>query len=98
MRMCCILLCPKTLTTQSNLRFILITDNVYEYILDNTTATENGDEIDLSIAPSMHLGELYIGIEDLCKAFGYAYEYDKATYTVSIQYDKVPSLPRDYDL
>lgn len=77
---------------------VQITDNVYEYILDNTTATENGDEIDLSIAPSMHLGELYIGIEDLCKAFGYAYEYDQATYTVSIQYNKVPSLPRDYDL
>ena len=33
---------------------VQITDNVYEYILDNTTATENGDEIDLSIAPSMH--------------------------------------------
>ena len=77
---------------------VQITDNVYEYLVDNLTATKNGDDLELSIAPSMHTGELYIGIEDLCKAFGYGYDYDQTTYTLNIQYDNIPELPNQYDL
>ena len=53
-----------------NSAVVQITNNIYEYIDGNRTATENGDDMELAIAPSMHLGELYIGLEDLCNVFG----------------------------
>ncbi len=77
---------------------VQITNDIYEFVEGNPSATENGDEIELAIEPSIHLGELYIGIEDLCNVFGYEYSYDKSAYTVTIEYDKAPSLPSKYDL
>lgn len=77
---------------------VQITNDIYEFVEGNHSATENGDEIELAIEPSIHLGELYIGIEDLCNVFGYEYSYDKSAYTVTIDYDKAPSLPSKYDL
>ncbi|WP_051194993.1 lectin like domain-containing protein [Pseudobutyrivibrio ruminis] len=77
---------------------VQITNDIYEFVEGNPSATENGDEIELAIEPSLHLGELYIGLEDLCNVFGYDYSYDKTAYTVTIDYDKAPSLPSKYDL
>ena len=77
---------------------IQITNNIYEFLDSNSTATENGEDKDLTVSPSMHLGKMYLGIEDLCSIFGYGYSYDKSTYTVSIEYQQVPSLPKKYDL
>ena len=81
-----------------NSAVVQITNNIYEFIDGNLTATENGDDMELAIAPSMHLGELYIGLEDLCNVFGYEYSYDKSAYTVTIDFDKAPRLPSKYDL
>ncbi|MBO6283918.1 MAG: hypothetical protein J6M63_08330, partial [Pseudobutyrivibrio sp.] len=77
---------------------VQITNDIYEFMEGKTTATENGDEIKLTIEPSLHLGELYVGLEDLCSVFGYEYSYDKSAYTVTIDYDKEPGLPTKYDL
>ncbi len=77
---------------------VQITNNIFEYLEGNKSATSNGDEIQLHIAPSNHLGELYIGIEDLCEAFGYDYKFNKSTYTVEINYDNIPDLPDRFDL
>ena len=81
-----------------NSAVVQVTNNIYEFVDGNFSATKNGDEIDLIIVPSLHMGELYIGIEDLCNVFGYDYKYDKETYTVNIEYDKQPTLPEKYDL
>ncbi len=77
---------------------VQVSNNIYEFLIGNVTATQNGDDLELSIAPSMHLGEMYIGIEDLCKVFGYEYEFDKSSYTVNVNYESVPPLPSKYDL
>ena len=77
---------------------VQITNNIFEFIEGNVTATENGDDMELAVAPSMRLGEMYIGLEDLCKIFGYEYDYDKAAYTVNIELNKIPKLPVKYDL
>lgn len=77
---------------------VQITNSIYEFMEGSKTATENGDDMKLTIEPSIHLGELYVGLEDLCDVFGYDYSYDKSAYTVSIEYDKVPKLPTIYDL
>lgn len=81
-----------------NSAVVQVTNDIYEFVEGNSTATENGDDVELECIPSIHLGELYIGIEDLCNVFGYKYEYDKSTYTVTIEYDKEPILPKKYDL
>lgn len=75
-----------------------VTDDVYEFFVGKKSAFENGKELDLNITPSNHLGEVYIGLEDLCNAVGYTYSYDKATYTVNIEYEETPKLPTKYDL
>ena len=77
---------------------VQIGDRVYEFIANNATATEDGEDINLNVLPSMYMGQLYIGLEDLCEYFGYEYEYNKASYNVNISFDKVPSLPTKYDL
>ncbi|MBR1622415.1 MAG: cell surface protein [Pseudobutyrivibrio sp.] len=77
---------------------VQITNDIFEFVDGNLVGTENGDDIDLVVTPSIRLGELYIGLEDLCRIFGYDYDYDKASYTVNIQYDSVPKLPVKYDL
>ena len=77
---------------------VQVTNNIYEFVEGNSTATENGNDFELDTVPSMRMGELYIGIEDLCNAFSYDYKYDKATYTVNIEYDEQPKLPKKYDL
>ena len=77
---------------------VQITDDIFEFVDGNLVGTENGDDIDLVVTPSIRLGELYIGIEDLCRIFGYDYDYDKASYTVNIQYDSMPKLPAKYNL
>lgn len=81
-----------------NSAVVQITNDMYEFIESNTTATANGDDMDLKLAPSIHHGELYIGLEDLCKIFDYEFNYDKSSYTVSIDYNRVPKLPNTYDL
>ena len=48
--------------------------------------------------PISYLGETYISLRELCSSFGYNYKYDKATYTVTLSYDKEPTLPKKYDL
>ncbi len=77
---------------------IQVTDDIYEVLDGNVTATHNGDDFNLITKPSIHLGEMYIGLEDLCKFFGYEYEFDKTTYTAKINFDNVPALPSEYDL
>ena len=77
---------------------IQITNDIFEFVEGNESATENGEEIQLSIKPSIYLGELYIGLEDLCQVFGYEYNYNKANYTVTIDYENTPTLPSKYDL
>lgn len=77
---------------------VQITNDIYEFLVGNKTATKNGDDIELSIKPSVHLGQMYVGLEDLCKVFGYEYNYDKTNYTVKISIDKTPKLPKVYDL
>ncbi len=77
---------------------VQITNDIYEFIDGNLTATENGEDYELLIAPSFHVGKLFIGIEDLCNAFGYDYEFDRVTYTVNIDFDRAPALPKKYDL
>ena len=77
---------------------IQITNDIFEFVEGSESATENGEEIQLSIKPSIYLGELYIGLEDLCQVFGYEYNYNKANYTVTIDYENTPTLPSKYDL
>lgn len=77
---------------------VQFTNDIYEFIGGNITATKNGDDIELSVAPSIHRGELYVGLEDLCNIFGYEYKYDSSNYTVSLKIDKKPKLPSVYDL
>lgn len=77
---------------------IQITNDIFEFVEGSESATENGAEIQLSIKPSIYLGELYIGLEDLCQVFGYEYNYNKANYTVTIDYENTPTLPSKYDL
>ncbi len=82
----------------NNSAVVQITNDIYEFIAEKKGATENGEEINLSTKPSLHQGELYVGLEDLCKVFGYEYSYDKSTYTVNINIEKTPKLPSSYDL
>ena len=77
---------------------IQITNDIFQFADGKNTATENGDKIQLAIKPSIHLGELYIGLEDLCNAFGYKYTYNKSSYTAKIEFEKAPKLPVKYDL
>jgi len=77
---------------------VQIKNDFYEFLEGNITATENGDEIELLVAPSVKNGEMYVGLEDLCNIFGYKYSYDKDTYTVNIKIDKLAGLPDTYDL
>lgn len=77
---------------------IQITNDIFEFVEGSESATDNGEEIQLSIKPSIYLGELYIGLEDLCQVFGYEYNYNKANYTVTIDYENTPTLPSKYDL
>ncbi|MBR5635461.1 MAG: cell surface protein [Pseudobutyrivibrio sp.] len=77
---------------------VQVSNDMYEFLADNRTATENGDDMELAIKPSIHLGKMYVGLEDLCKIFGYDYSYDRATYTANITIKKVPKLPLTYDL
>ncbi len=77
---------------------VQISNTIYEFIAGKQTATENGEDLDLTMSPSVYLGEMYVGLEDLCKIFGYDYKYDKTTYTVNINIDKLPKLPSVYDL
>ncbi|MBO6128284.1 MAG: cell surface protein [Pseudobutyrivibrio sp.] len=77
---------------------VQITNDIFEFVEGSESATENGEEIQLSIKPSIYLGELYIGLEDLCQVFGYEYNYNKANYTVTIDYENTPTLPSKYDL
>ena len=81
-----------------NSALVQITNDIYELIVGNTTATKNGDDLQLAISPSLHLGEMYIGLEDLCNIFGYEYSYDSSSYTVNITIGKTPKLPNVYDL
>ncbi len=81
-----------------NSALVQITDDIYEFVVDNEVATANGEEINLVTMPSIHLGDMYIGLEDLCSVFGYEYSYDKTTYTVHIDYEDTPALPLEYDL
>ncbi len=81
-----------------NSAIVQITNDLYEFVGDNLSATENGDEIQLTVAPSIHRGQMYIGLEDLCNIFGYQYNYDANSYTVNISYDKTAKLPVKYDL
>ncbi len=77
---------------------VQISNNIYEFIADNVTATQNGDDIELTTKPSIHRGELYVGLEDLCNIFGYEYSYDSSNYTANINIEKIPKLPEVYDL
>ena len=77
---------------------VQISNDIYEFVSDNRTATKNGDDMEISIRPSIHLGRLYVGLEDLCSIFGYEYSYDRTTYTANIKISKVPKLPMIYDL
>ncbi|QFJ56075.1 lectin like domain-containing protein [Pseudobutyrivibrio xylanivorans] len=77
---------------------VQITNDIYEFLAGNRNATANGDDLELSIKPSVHVGQLYVGLEDLCKVFGYEYTYDKSTYTANINIKKQPRLPKTYDL
>ncbi|MCR5416008.1 MAG: cell surface protein [Pseudobutyrivibrio sp.] len=77
---------------------VQISNKIYEFLQDNITATENGDDIELVEKPSIHNGQFYIGLEDLCNIFGYDYEYSKENYAVSIGYEKPATLPKQFDL
>ncbi len=84
--------------TDDSSALVQITNDIYEFLVGNKTATKNGEDLKLSIAPSMHLGEMYVGLEDLCKVFGYEYSYDTSSYTVNIDIPEIPKLPSVYDL
>lgn len=75
-----------------------VTDTIYEFLVDNATATEDGDDYELTVKPSSSNGNIYIGIEDLCKIFGYSYAYDPENYDITINMATVPTLPSSYDL
>ena len=77
---------------------VQIENNLYEFLEGNLTATENGDDIGLVVAPSVKNGQMYCGLEDLCNIFGYGYSYDKDTYTVNIKIEEYAELPDKYDL
>ena len=75
-----------------------ITNDIYQFPVNEKTATANGDDMELAVKPSIHQGIMYVGLEDLCKVFGYEFSYDRASYTASIEMEKVPKLPSTYDL
>ncbi len=81
-----------------NCAVVQVSNNIYEFLVDNKTATANGNDMDLAIKPSMHTGRMYVGLKDLCDIFGYDYSYDRSTYTANIKINKLPKLPLVYDL
>ncbi len=77
---------------------VQITNDLYEFVVGEKVITKNGEESEITVAPSMRKGQIYLGLEDLCNIFGYEYSYDKVKYTVDIQYHTKPKLPATYDL
>lgn len=75
-----------------------IVDDIYEFLVDNSTANLNGDDYDLKAAPSIYNGKFYIGLDDLCTMFGYDYYYDSESYDLYIAMDERPALPKLFDL
>ncbi len=78
---------------------VQITNDVYGFTIGEDTAVDiNSDLIQLASTPSLHNGEMYIGLADLCRFFGYEYSYDDSSYVVNIEYEKTAALPSKYDL
>ncbi len=77
---------------------IQIVDSMFKFTAGDTVGLNNGEEMALHLAPEIRNGQMYLGIEDLCQVFGYAYSYDKSNHTVQIEYENEPALPASYDL
>lgn len=72
--------------------------DVYEFLIGKSTATKNGDDYELAVAPTEYNGQVYLGIEDLCKIYGYDFSYDVSTQTISVAIEEYPRLPKKFDL
>ena len=81
-----------------NLAILQITDDIYEFLLGNPTATFNGDDVPLTTVPQKIGDDYYIGLEDACNFFGFWYSYDEASYLITIAGIDMPSLPTAFDL
>ena len=77
---------------------IQITNDIFSFIRGEKIAYKGQEELELTVAPSIYRGEMYVGLQDLCQIFGYKYDYDANKYTVNISYKKTATLPKRYDL
>ncbi|MDD6450534.1 lectin like domain-containing protein [Lachnospiraceae bacterium YH-ros2228] len=63
-------------------------------------SAEQAEKITLDLAPQEYNGKYYFGMEDLCKLFGYGYQFDSASVTAYLDSSTAvaASLPNRYDL
>ena len=75
-----------------------VTDDIYEFLIGNGTATKNGDDINLYSSPMEYSGRTYVGLQDMCELMGYDFIYEEGGYDIYVGIDEYPDLPRQFDL
>ena len=70
----------------------------YEFLIGNETATQNGDDYVLCAVPSEYNGQIYLGLEDVCKIYGFGYVYNEQKKVAEITVKDYPKLPAKFDL
>ncbi len=70
----------------------------YEFLIGNETATQNGDDYVLCTMPSEYNGQIYLGLEDVCKIYGFDYVYNEQKKVAEITVEDYPKLPAKFDL
>ena len=75
-----------------------VTDDIYEFLIGNGTATKNGDDINLYSSPMEYSGRTYVGLQDMCELMGYDFIYEDGGYDIYVGIDEYPDLPRQFDL
>ncbi len=81
---------------------IVLERNNLEYIfgLDVTSASVEGETIDLSCAPMVEKDKYFLPLKDVCEMFGYEYNWStqKATLNITSTEASGSNLPTAYDL
>lgn len=72
----------------------------FTFTIGKTSGMKNDEQYELSIAPELMGGKVYMSLKDLCRMFGYGYSWDKSGKTANLDSTPAqpPALRSSYDL